>query len=329
MLSRVAETIYWMSRYIERAEDMTRILAVNFLAQLDAPQADTALAWHPIVSITGDWALFDEHFAESNARHVTEFFLWHPANQNAVMSCIHRARENARVVREQITVEMWEHINRLYFYVRDVSREDVVASPVAFFRAIRDGSQAFQGITHATLTHGDAFEFIELGKHHERASQTVRILNVKFATALALEDGSPEATLQLIAMLKSCSAFEPFRRAHASQIQANRVADFLLLNREFPRAVAFCLQSCLRALQNLSTDSLRAGSPAGALRVIGRMASDLDYVDIQDLLRDDLHAYMIELLGRLDLAGHEISRSFFNTQVILPDPRQQQAQQQQ
>ena len=329
MLSRVAESLYWMSRYIERAEDMTRILAVNFLAQLDAPQADTALAWHPIVAITGDEELFNEHFFESNAKHVTEFFLWHPSNQNAVMSCIARARENARAVREQITVEMWEHINRLYFYVRDVDRADVLASPDALFREIRNGSQAFQGITHATLTHGEAFEFIELGKYHERASQTIRILDVKFAAARAMIDGSPEATLQLIAMLKSCSAFEPFRRAHASQIQAYRVADFLLLNREFPRAVAYCLQGSLRALQNLSSDAPRLATPTGALRVIGRMSSDLDYVDIHELLRDDLHAYLIDLLVRLDLAGNEITRTFFNTQVILPDPRQQQAQQQQ
>ena len=329
MLSRVAESLYWMSRYIERAEDMTRILAVNFLAQLDAPQADTALAWHPIVAITGDEELFNEHFFESNAKHVTEFFLWHPSNQNAVMSCIARARENARAVREQITVEMWEHINRLYFYVRDVDRADVLASPDALFREIRNGSQAFQGITHATLTHGEAFEFIELGKYHERASQTIRILDVKFAAARAMIDGSPEATLQLIAMLKSCSAFEPFRRAHASQIQAYRVADFLLLNREFPRAVAYCLQGSLRALQNLSSDAPRLATPTGALRVIGRMSSDLDYVDIHELLRDDLHSYLIDLLVRLDLAGNEITRTFFNTQVILPDPRQQQAQQQQ
>lgn len=328
MLSRVAESLYWMSRYIERAEDMTRILAVNFLAQLDAPQADTALAWHPIVAITGDERLFNKYFTESNARHVTEFFLWHPSNHNGVMSCIHRARENARAVREQITVEMWEHINRLYFYVRDVNHADVLTSPDAFFREIRDGSQAFQGITHATMTHGEAFEFIELGKYHERASQTIRILDVKFAAALRLEDGSPEATLQLIAMLKSCSAFEPFRRTHASQIQAQPVADFLLLNREFPRAVAFSLRRCSLALQNLSIDAPRLSTPTGALRVIGRMASDLDYVDIYDLLRDDLHSYLIDLLVRLDLAGNEITRSFFNTQVILPDPRHQQAQQQ-
>lgn len=329
MLSRVAESLYWMARYIERAEDMTRILAVNFLAQLDAPQADVTLAWHPTVAITGDEPLFSEHFLESNARNVTEFFLWHPANHNAVMSCIHRARENARAVREQITVEMWEHLNRLYFYVRDVNRADVMASPDAFFRSIRDGSQAFQGITQATLTHGEAFEFIELGKYHERAAQTIRILDVKFAAVLTLADGSPEATLQLIAMLKSCSAFEPFRRAHASQIQAHRVADFLLLNREFPRAVAFCLRRCLLSLQNLSVDAPRMSTPTGALRVMGRMASDLDYVDIHDLLRDDLHSYLIDLLVRLDLAGNEITRSFFNTQVILPDPRQQQQMQQQ
>lgn len=313
---------------MERAEDMTRILAVNFLAQLDAPAADTALGWHPIVTITGSEERYNAHFADYTARHVTEFFLWHPGNPDAVRACVTRARENARAVREQITVEMWEHLNRLYLDVQEADHRSVLRNPDPFFRQIREGSQAFQGITDATLSHGEAFEFIELGKYHERASQTIRILDVKFAAARALPDGSPEATLQLIAMLKSCSAFEPFRRAHASQLQAWRVADFLLLHREFPRAVAFCLQHCLHALQNLSGDASRA-TPAGSLRVIGRLAADLDYVDIHDLLRDDFHAYLLDLLARLDMTGDEITRTFFNTQVILTDPRQQQAQQQQ
>ena len=210
----------------------------------------------------------------------------------------------------------------------DADPRSILRNPDPFFRQIREGSQAFQGITDATLSHGEAFEFIELGKYHERASQTIRILDVKFAAARALPDGSPEATLQLIAMLKSCSAFEPFRRAHASQLQAWRVADFLLLHREFPRAVAFCLQHCLHALQNLSGDTSRA-TPVHSLRLIGRLAADLEYVDIHDLLRGDFHAYLLDLLARLDAAGDEITRTFFNTQVILTDPRQQQAQQQQ
>lgn len=314
---------------MERAEDMTRILAVNFLAQLDAPAANTALAWHPLVAIAGSQENYRAHFDTYDARTVTEFFLWHPANPDAVRACIARARENARAVREQITVEMWEHLNRLYLSVQEADHKRILRNPDPFFRSVRDAAQAFQGITDATLTHGEAFEFIELGKYHERASQTIRILDVKFAAALTLPDGSPEATLQLIAMLKSCSAFEPFRRAHASQLQAWRVAEFLLLHREFPRAVAFCLQRCLRALQNLAPDTQRAPAPPGALRVIGRLAADLDYVDIHDVLRDDFHSYLIDLLARLDFAGDEITRTFFNTQVILTDPRQQQAQQQQ
>lgn len=313
---------------MERAEDTTRILAVNFLAQLDASDANAAFAWQPIVAITGNEAGYLAHFENYNARTVTEYFLWHPRNPDAVRACITRARENARAVREQITVEMWEHLNRLYLAVQDADHRAILRNPDPFFRQIREGSQAFQGITDATLSHGEAFEFIELGKYHERASQTIRILDVKFAAARELPDGSPEATLQLIAMLKSCSAFEPFRRAHASQLQAWRVADFLLLNREFPRAVAFCLGRCLHALQNLAADTTRT-APVGALRVIGRLAADLDYVDIHDVLRDDFHAYLIDLLARLAVAGDEITRTFFNTQVILTDPRQQQAQQQQ
>jgi uncharacterized alpha-E superfamily protein len=332
MLSRVAESLYWMSRYIERAEDLTRILAVNFLAQLDASQPDSPLAWQPLVAITGDEALFRECFGEFNAQTVTEFCLWHPANSNAVTACLTRARENARGVREQISSEMWEYLNRLYFLIRNADRAAVLNGPHEFFRQMRDGSQAFQGITAATMTHGEAFEFIQLGQYHERASETVRILDVKYAAANTLPEGSPEAALQLIATLKSCSAFEPFRKTHAAQLQAWRVAEYLLLNREFPRAVAFCLQRCLRAVNALAADPARpapGGLPSGPQRAMGRMCAELDYVDILDLLRGNFHVYLNDLLKRINLAGDEITRAFFNTQVILPDPRAQQAQQQQ
>src|SRR5262249_48718619 len=160
------------------------------------------------------------------------------------------------------------HLNRLYFHVRDLDRHAVLASPDSFFQDIRDGSQAFQGITEATLTHSEAYEFIQLGKHHERASQTIRILAANYAAAVALPDGSPEATLQLIALLRSCSALEPFRRTYASQLQAWRVAEFLLLHREFPRAVGFCLRCCLSAIQTLSADAVRAPT-ANPLRAFG------------------------------------------------------------
>jgi uncharacterized alpha-E superfamily protein len=327
MLSRVADALYWMSRYVERAEDITRILTVNFHTLLDA-KTEEAQAWEPIINITGDEDLFRRHFDDFNARNVSEFLLWHPANPNAVTTCITHARENGRGVREQISSEMWEHLNRLYFLVKDIKREISARGPYEFFDKIRHGSQAFQGITNETMTHGEAYEFIQIGKHLERADKTVRIIDVKYASVNQLREG-PESSLQLIAMLRSCSAFEAFRKAHLSQLQPGRVAEFLLFNQQFPRAVAYCLQRALRSVALMSED---AKHPTGPHRSLGRICSELDYVDINEVLGVNMRPYLNRLLNIMNQAGDEITRTYFHTQVILPaeyPPRQQQTQQQQ
>jgi len=327
MLSRVADALYWMSRYVERAEDITRILTVNFHMLLDA-KTEEEQAWEPIIDITGDEDLFNQKYNECNARNVSEFLLWHPDNPNAVTTCITHARENGRGVREQISSEMWEHLNRLYFLVKDIKREISARGPYEFFDKIRHGSQAFQGITNETMNHGEAYEFIQLGKHLERAEKTVRIIDVKYASVDKLREG-PETSLQLIAMLRSCSAFEAFRKAHMSQLQPAKVAEFLVFNQQFPRAVAYCLQRALRSITLMSDD---AKHPSGSHRALGRICSELDYLDINEVLGANMHPFLQLLLSKINKAGDEITRTYFNTQVILPaeyPPRQQQSQQQQ
>jgi uncharacterized alpha-E superfamily protein len=327
MLSRVADALYWMSRYVERAEDLTRILTVNFHTLLDA-RTEAAAAWQPIIAITGDESLYTSNFSEFNARNVSEYLLWHPANPNAVTTCITLARENARSVREQLSSEMWEHINRLYFLVRDIKRESSASGPYEFFDKIRHGSQAFQGITNETMTHGEAYEFIQLGKHLERADKTLRILDVKYASLNELSEG-PEASLQLIALLRSCSAFEAFRKTSVEQLNAADVSEFLLFHQQFPRAVAYCLQRGLRSVKLMSPDTRQQNGPQ---RALGRICSDLDYLDINEILGHSMHPFVERLLSQINQAGNEITRTYFNTQVILAaeyPPRQQQSQQQQ
>ncbi len=331
MLSRVAESLYWLSRYIERAEDMTRILAVNFHALLDMPPESTRAGWEAIIAITGDATYYGEAFGqEFSPRAVTDFMLWHAENPDSVLACITQARENARGVREQISVEMWEHINRLYYFVKDVNRADVLRSPNEFFRQVRDSSQAFQGITDATLSHDEPYQFIQIGKFLERADKTVRILDVKYASLYKLPEGTPAANLQLIAMLRSCSALEPFRKSYASQMQAWRVAEFLLLNRLFPRAVFFCVERCLQGLASVAGEQPHlAQTPDRAQRTLGRLGAELDYLDIRDILDDRMDPYLNQLLARLNSVDEDITRTYFNTQVVLPGRKPQQAQQQQ
>ena len=330
MLSRVAESLYWMARYIERAEDLTRLLAVNFNALLDTHSAEDALqGWHPLVNITGDEDLFTASYPHTNAESVIDFLLWHPLNHNAVTACINRARENARSVREQISSEMWEQINKLYFLVRDTSRSTVLANPSEFFQEVRNGSQAFQGITSATLMHGEPYHFIHLGMFLERADKTARILDAKYLSLNTLPRESAETSLQLIALLRSCSAFEPFRRSAKGELDIEHVAYYLLLDHDFPRAVLFCLDASLKALDILGSTNAESLKITHPRRTLGRISADLEYLDINEILGDKMDPYLNQLLVRLNAAGDDIARAYFNTRVILPDSRPQQQQQQQ
>ena len=329
MLSRVADALYWMSRYVERAEDITRILTVNFHSLLDAPVEMSESAWQPIIAITGDEERYREIYPEYNARNVSEFLLWNPNNPNAVTTCITLARENARSVREQISSEMWENLNRLYFLVGKLDREETGRGPYEFFDQIRYGSWAFQGITAETMTHGDGYEFIQLGKHLERADKTIRTLDVKYTAAQKLTEG-PETSLLMLVLLRSCSAYEAFRKTGASQLQVARVAEFLLLNQEFPRAVAFCLHRALRSINAISSDQMRQQYQLNnPQRMMGRVCAELEYLNIEEILDRQMHPFLDQMLLRINQVGHEITRTFFNTQVILPGKTQQPAQQQQ
>jgi uncharacterized alpha-E superfamily protein len=312
-----------MARYVERAEDLTRVLAVHSLAFLDAPDRDAERSFRALVSFLGDAELFAAHFERYDVRTVSEYFVCHAANPSSVATSIARARENARAVREQISSEMWEHLNRLYFAVKDAGPEDFVQAPYEFYRRVRDGSQAFQGITHATMTHNEAYYFLQLGKHLERASQTVRVLGMRYATVSALEDGTPGATLELIAMLKSCSAFEPFRRVAGSDLTTARVAEFLLVDRQFPRAVLFCLKSCAFALGHIGEGEGPAAParPERPRQLLGRLCADLEFLDLHDVLGAAMQPFLDDLLQRLRLFADELARSYFSTRLPLPRGR--------
>jgi uncharacterized alpha-E superfamily protein len=329
MLSRVAEAVYWMGRYIERAEDLTRLLAVNFNALLETQPESARHGWQPLVRMTGDEDLFCTLYGEANAQTVSEFMLWHPQNPNAVVTCVTRARENARSAREQISSEMWEQLNRLYFLVRDASRPAVLSSPSQFFQQVRDGSQAFQGITTATLTHNEPYQFIQLGLHLERADKTARILDAKYLALSRLEKDSVDTALQLIALLRSCSAFEPYRRASNGELVSQAVVQYLLLDPDFPRAVFYCLIRSLHALQQISGESVTPTKPDHPLRTLGRIRADLEYMDQQDMLGEKMDPFLTRLMERLNGVGVDIVRTFFSTRVILPEMRPQQQQQQQ
>ena len=243
MLSRVAESLYWTGRYIERAEDTSRLLHVNFHGLLDAdvPDRGRALAGADPAARPRR-ASSASTSPTTRAQAVTEFMLWHPANPDAVTACVARARENARGVREQISSEMWELLNRLHLLVSRTRPAAVLASPHAFFVRIREASHAFQGVMKATLPRGEAYEFLELGAHLERADTTTRLLAVKVPGLQPERAGGRHERLALEPAASSCGAFEAFRKQVSDELRAARVVAFLLLERSLPRAVTFCLE---------------------------------------------------------------------------------------
>ncbi|HXV96425.1 MAG TPA: alpha-E domain-containing protein, partial [Gaiellaceae bacterium] len=275
MLSRVAESLYWTGRYIERAEDTSRLLHANFHGLLDT-DLDRGRAWRDLIWVVGQDELFREHFGDYTAPAVTEFLLWHPANPDAVTACVARARENARGVREQVSSEMWEHLNRLHLLVSNRRPAAVLASPHDFFVRIREGSHAFQGVMKATQPRGEAYEFLELGAHLERADTTARLLSVK-VPGLRADEPASVVSARLTSLLKSCGAFEAYRRMESAELDAERVVAFLLLERRLPRAVCFCLELCLSAIRAISGGGVRPE------RAIGRIFAELAFTELYGL----------------------------------------------
>jgi uncharacterized alpha-E superfamily protein len=318
VLSRVADSLYWTARYIERAEDTSRLLHVNFHAMLDADSSDHGDSWRDLLLAVGREQLFREHGGEVTAPAVTEFLLWHPANPDSVAACVSRARANARGVREQLSSEMWEHLNRLHLYVSQRRGRGVIARPHDFLAQVRDGSQAFQGVTKATLPRGEAYEFLQLGAHLERADSAARILSVKQAS-LFEEAPEPVAAARMVHVLKCVGAMEAYRKHENDRLAALRVVRYLLLDRQAPRSVLFCLERCLAAIRSISGTSERPE------RAIGRIVAELSFADVGF----DVAALLQRVLRAVDETAAEIASAYFTTRVILPGPYAQQQQQQQ
>ena len=311
MLSRVAESIYWMSRYVERAENVARFISVNLNLSLDMP-GEAGQQWWPLVIITGDDAAYQKRISTTTKESVVQFLTFDTENPNSILSCLRAARENARGVREIISAEMWEHINKFYLSIRDGgSLEEVLDNPYTFFERVSVSGQQFLGVTDATMTHGEAWHFCQMGRMLERADKTSRILDVKYFILLPkLSDvGTPFDDIQWLALLRSASALEMYRQRHG-RISPVNVVNFLVLDREFPRAVLHCLTRANESLHAIS-GTHTGGYTNIAERRLGQLRAELAYTHAEDVIRDGLHEFVDSLQNRVNTIGESISDSFF------------------
>ena len=316
MLSRVANSMYWMSRYIERAENVARSIEVNSHMTLDLPGEHEA-QWMPLVTIAGSEQLFLSRYDEATAENVIQFLAFDRENPNSIISCLSAARENARAIRSNITSEMWEQINRMYLFVNQAaSNTSVFETPHEFYTRLKLGSHLFIGIMEVTMTHSEGWHFSRMGRTLERADQTSRLLDVKYFILLPTVDhvGLSVDDIQWAAVLRSASAFEMYRQKYGV-ILPDRIVEFLLLDREFPRAVLYCLSR--------ADESLRAitGTQEGAFRSLpeqrlGQLRSDMNYVRVEEIIAAGLHEYLDNLQLRLNKVGEAIYDTFFSLRPV-------------
>ena len=304
MLSRVADSLYWMSRYIERAENNARIAGVHLQLLLDLTDlsgTNPKQLWEPIISSLEENELFASLYDKPDSKAVIDFVSLQKKNPNSIYSCLTQARENARSTSEQITTEMWEQINGLYHYLKsDGAKKLVRNSPYEFFKRIINGSHLFQGITDATMTHGEGWDFIRIGKLLERADCTSRILDVKYHLLLPSGEkvGGNVDTIQWMPVLRSCSALEAYRKVYVGQVAPWRVAEFIITHPGFPRSVRFSVDYFDAALHHIS-GSNETKYANEAERLSGRLRSELDYATIGDIFKFGLHEYLEQIQERL------------------------------
>ncbi|MDX1962639.1 MAG: alpha-E domain-containing protein [Pirellulales bacterium] len=328
MLSRVADSIFWMSRYIERAENVARFVEVNFNLALDLG-IEHGDQWLPLISTTGDHDIFADRYGTPNMQKVVEFLTFDDENPNSIISCLRKARENARAVREMISSAMWEELNKFYLMVRGAATgRGLLDTPLDFFHEVKMASHLLQGVTDATMSHNEAWHFARMARLLERADKTSRILDVKYYLLLpSVNDvGTPIDTIQWAALLKSASALEMYRKAFG-RITPEQVAEFLLLDKSFPRAVHFCM---LRAEESLLTVT---GSRLGtfhnqAEQRLGRLRADLDYTSIKEIISIGMHEFIDRFQTRLNDVGESIYYCFLSPEAYVRNNGQVQSQSQ-
>jgi len=321
LLSRVADAVYWMGRYIERAENVARFIDVNQNLMLDLPSG-FGQQWQPIVDTTGDRAAFLERYGEATLANVVQFLAFDAGNLNSIYSCVTAARENARSVRETISSEMWEQLNSLYLLIAGQKGKHLDEGLPEFCRQVRMACHLFQGIHHVTMSHNEAWHFIRLGTSLERADKTTRMLDVKYFILLpSVSDvGTPYDDIQWSAVLKSVSGFEMYRKCYG-RLAPERVVEFLLLDGEFPRAVRYCIGQADNSLHTITGTRLGAFSCTSEQR-LGLLRSELDYAQADPILRSGLHEFFDGLQIKMNLIDECIRGDFFAQKMAAQVNRQ-------
>jgi uncharacterized alpha-E superfamily protein len=310
MLSRTADSLFWLARYMERAENTARMLDVNYETSL-LPQSagDAAQGWRSLLSISELMPAYEARYGAIDPRSVTEFMVTDEGNPSSIVSCLRALRENARAVRGSLTTEVWETTNQTWLEFRRLLKEGLLRrDPAALFEWVKFRSHLLGGVTVGTMLQDEVLHFMRVGAFLERADNTARLLDVKFHSP---RDSSPEARdavddyYHWSAVLLSVSAFEVYRKVYSNVIQPEKVAELLILNPKMPRSLEHCIA---RMVSNLTKVS--GGRRGETLRQAGLLHAELQFGRIDEILSTGLHDFLKTFLRRVNDLGTGVSREF-------------------
>lgn len=320
MLSRVAENLYWMSRYVERAENVARLLDVGFDLELDDATLEISREPAPVegvLNILGCRNAFQKRHGPgpTDRDAVLRFLTFDRGNSLSILAMVAAARENARGTQEAVSTEVWGQINRLYLYLNGPKAQRRFAdSPSRFYDGLKRACVLFAGLIDGTLPHNEVYHFLQVGRYLERAGQIARILADR-AHQLQPPGGLGDRPLQLVhgtSLLRICSAHDAYLRTYQDQIDSECIVQYLVLNADFPRSVRFAVERCSASLREISgADSDEYGSESE--RLLGRLAGELRYLEAAEIFARGLPGFLADLLRTCDLVGRAIHQSYFFT----------------
>lgn len=313
MLSRVADSLYWMRRYMERAEHTARLLDVNLNLMLDHSAVLPGQRWRRILRSLRTPTMLT---SQNESYEIVELLVFDRQNPSSISSCVAAARENARQVREQISTEMWQQINSLYLKVRETRIDEVwTGRPTDFFAGIKEGVHLFEGVTNATMNHGEGWDFIRVGHYLERAMATTALLDVHFGHfgSTGTEASSRAQFLDMIGVLRSCSSFEGYCKVYTAEFRPDRIAEFLLLNKELPRSIRFAAGQIEAAIESIAGSS-QTRLASRLRRVAGRIHSRLEFAQIDEIFEEGITGF----LQAIERECAEIHSGLFGAYIQYP-----------
>lgn len=322
MMNRCAELLFWVGRYMERAENHTRLIDVNYHMrhELKGMESEQAYLWEKLVAAIGDVQAFKAKYTEANETSALHFLTFERAHPNSIFSCLYQSRSNMRALRQLLPSELWNTINAFYLWLMEQDIQILMQqSPHMFYQRVREWLSLFNGVADSYMVRELEWNFIQAGKHLERAENTVRILHTIYTNFM--QDGfpfrDPNHYNRMIVLLKSVGGYEAFRRVHANNVTFDKVAEFLMLHPSFPRSVQYTLTSlegCLKAIKQQDYDF--AALSDQAIYLVAKIKDILPDLDEGHPERDGLEL-LHEMLGSCHLLGLDISKTFFQEEFVI------------